>query len=280
MERKDKVRKNAEKLVPPPTVRQRPASRERCAAELEMSPGDGNATVHGRPEQALKPAKELAACNEVRFPNESAHYRRARNALLAEEIELRRHIEQVAEQRRHLPPGGEVTRDYRFEGENGPVRFADLFGDKQTLVVYNYMYGPQRKRPCPMCTSLMSAWDGEAPDIEQRVAFAMVARSPIERLVAFKKERGWKNLKLYADTSGDYTRDYVSAKDEDIPGYSVFTRKDGTIRHFWSSEMFAVPPDPGQDPRGAPDLMPLWNILDTTPEGRDPDWYPELEYRS
>jgi predicted dithiol-disulfide oxidoreductase (DUF899 family) len=228
--------------------------------------------------KALTPATELARKSKVRFPSESEEYRRAREALLAEEIELRRHIERVAEQRRALPPGGKVIKNYRFESERGPVGFADLFGDKQTLVVYSYMYGPQRKRPCPMCTSQMSAWDGEAPDIEQRVAFAMVARSPIERLVAFKKERGWKNLKLYSDTSGDYTRDYVSAEDADVPAFNVFTRKDGTIRHFWSAEMGPETADPGQDPRGAPDLMPIWTILDSTPEGRGADWYPKLGY--
>ena len=140
------------------------------------------------------------------------------------------------------------------------------------------MFGPERERPCPMCTSLLSAWDGEAPDIEQRVAFAVVARSPIERLVAFKKERGWRHLKLYSDPSGDYTRDYVSADDEDVPAFNVFTRRDGTIRHFWSGEMGFETADPGQDPRGAPDLMPLWTILDATPEGRGTDWYPKLEY--
>jgi len=59
---------------------------------------------------SLKPAVELARANGTRFPNESADYRRARQALLAEEIELRRHIERVAEQRRQLPPGGEVTK--------------------------------------------------------------------------------------------------------------------------------------------------------------------------
>ena len=230
--------------------------------------------------QILQSAKELAARNGARFPNESDEYRQARDALLAEEIELRRHIERVAEQRRRLPPGGEVTRDYRFESESGPMRFADLFGDKQTLVVYSYMYGPKRKRPCPMCTSLMSAWDGEAPDIEQRVAFAMVARSPIERLAAFKRERGWRNLKLYSDAGGDYTRDYVSADDADIPAFNVFTRKGGAIRHFWSGEMSADTADPGQDPRGAPDLMPVWTILDMTPEGRGSDWYPKLQYPS
>jgi predicted dithiol-disulfide oxidoreductase (DUF899 family) len=229
-------------------------------------------------DRILVPAKELAAGNGARLPNESEEYRRARDALLAEEIELRRQIERVAEQRRQLPPGGEVTKDYRFEGENGPVSFAGLFGDKQTLVAYSYMYGPQRRRPCPMCTSLMGAWDGEARDVEQRVAFAMIARSPIERLVAFKRERGWKDLKLYSDTSGDYTRDYVSAEDADIPGFHVFTRRDGKIRHFYASELGPKTADPGEDSRGAPDLMPLWTILDATPEGRGTDWYPKLEY--
>lgn len=226
----------------------------------------------------LKPAVELAQKNGVRFPNESEEYRRARDALLAEEIELRRHIERVAEQRRALPPGGAVTREYRFESEHGPVGFADLFADKQTLAVYSWMFGQQRARPCPMCTSLLSAWDGEARDVEQRIALAVVARSPIERLVAFKKERGWKGLKLYSDIGGDYTRDYVSAVDADIPGFNVFTRRDGVIRHFWSGEMGPLTADPGQDPRGAPDLAPLWTILDFSPEGRGADWYPKLEY--
>ena len=96
----------------------------------------------------LKPAAELAKASGFRYPNESAEYRRAREALLAEEIELRRHIERVAEQRRRLPPGGEVKKNYAFEGENGPASFADLFGGKDTLVVYSYMFGPQRERPC------------------------------------------------------------------------------------------------------------------------------------
>jgi predicted dithiol-disulfide oxidoreductase (DUF899 family) len=229
-------------------------------------------------QQQLKPAIELSRKNAVRFPNESKEYRIARTALLAEEIELRRHIERVAAQRRALPPGGAVSRQYRFEGEKGVVAFSDLFGDKQTLAVYSYMYGPKRERPCPMCTSLLSAWDGEAADVGQRIALVVVARSPIERLVAFKKERGWRHLKLFSDGSGDYTRDYVSADDADIPAFNVFTRRDGTIRHFWSGEMGAETADPGQDPRGAPDLMPLWTILDSTPEGRGADWYPKLNY--
>src|SRR5665213_1943126 len=177
----------------------------------------------------LTPAIELATRNTVRFPNESREYRQARNALLAEEIELRRHIERVAEQRRALPPGGNLPKEYRFDTEHGPVGFAELFGDKQTLAVYSYMFGPQREQPCPMCTSLLSAWDGEAHDVEQRIALAVIARSPIERLVAFKKHRGWRYLKLYSDISGEFSRDYhaLTAQGGDDAALNVFTRRDG-----------------------------------------------------
>jgi predicted dithiol-disulfide oxidoreductase (DUF899 family) len=229
----------------------------------------------------LAPAIELARKNGMRFPNESAEYRQARDALLAEEIELRRHIERVAEQRRALPPGGEVTGKYRFEGAEGEKSLEQLFGDKQTLVTYSYMFGPQRERPCPMCTSLLSSWDGEVPDILQNVALAVIARSPIERLLAFKQERGWHYLPLYSDITSDYTRDYHGVTPDgqnDIPAFNVFTRRDGKIRHFWSGEMGDATSDPGQDPRGAPDLMPLWMIIDATPEGRAPTWYPKLNY--
>lgn len=227
----------------------------------------------------LTPATELAANCKVRYPNESAEYRRARTALLAEEIELRRHIERVAEQRRALPPGGTVP-NYQFTGENGPVDLAGLFGNKDTLVIYTYMFGPQREKPCPMCTSLLSAWDGEARDIMQNVALAIIARSPIDRLMAFKWDRSWRSLKLYSDMSGDFSRDYhaVTPDGGDDAGLHVFTKQDGTIRHFWSAEMDGGTADPGQDPRGAPDLMPIWTVLDCTPAGRDPKWYPKLDY--
>jgi predicted dithiol-disulfide oxidoreductase (DUF899 family) len=229
---------------------------------------------------SLTPAAQLARDNPVRFPNESAEYRAARTALLAEEIELRRHLERVAAQRRALPPGGAVTGDYRFEGEDGPVDFAGLFRDKQTLAAYSAMFGPQREKPCPMCTNLLGGWAGNAADIDQRVSLVVVARAPIARLVAWKRERGWKHLRLYTDLTGAYSRDYFGLLPDgsEVPAFNVFTRRDGTIRHFWSGEMTGSTADPGQDPRGAPDLAPLWNVLDTTPEGRGTDWYPALDY--
>src|ERR1700674_715239 len=160
--------------------------------------------------ETLTPAAKLARDNPVRIPKESAVYRAARRALLAEEIELRRHIERVAAKRRALPAGGKVTGDYRFMGEDGPADFAGLFAGKETLAAYSYMFGPQRERACPMCTNMLGAWEGNAADIGQRISLVVVARSPIERLAAWKRERGWKNLRLYSDLNDNFSRDYFA----------------------------------------------------------------------
>jgi predicted dithiol-disulfide oxidoreductase (DUF899 family) len=138
------------------------------------------------------------------FPG-SDEYRRARTALLARN--RAESSSDVSRSNARRAPGGEVTNEYHFDSADGPVTFADLFGDKDTLVVYSFMYGPDREQGCPMCTSTMSSWDGDVPHIEQRTAFAMVARSPIERIMDYACERGWRNLKLYSDPSGEYTRD-------------------------------------------------------------------------
>ncbi len=232
-----------------------------------------------KPAATLRPAAELSRLPR-RFPGESEAYREARNALLAEEIELRRHIERVAAQRRALPPGGQVPEDYRFEGEGGAVSLSQLFGKHDTLVTYNWMFGPQRERPCPMCTSLLSALDGEMPDILQRTAFAVIGRAPIERLIAFKHERGWRYLPIVSSGGNTFNQVYAGEQPDagDNPALNVFVRKDGIVRHFWAEEMGFETADPGQDPRGAPDLMPIWTILDKTPHGRGVDWYPKLDY--
>jgi predicted dithiol-disulfide oxidoreductase (DUF899 family) len=226
----------------------------------------------------LVPAQDLAATNQAHYPNESAEYRAARNELLVEEIELRRQLERVASQRRALPVGGEIPQDFLLASETGPVRFSSLFGDKRTLLIYSMMYGPQRPAPCPMCTSFLNAWNGTAVNLRQRVAVAVTARSPIERLIDYKNQRGFTNLRFISDGSGEYTRTYVNPEDADVPGFSVFSRRDGIIRHFYSGEMSGAMADPGQDPRGGPDLDPLWLMLDLTPEGRGTEWYPQLDY--
>ena len=226
----------------------------------------------------LQPAAELAAAASKPYPNDGSDYRRARTALLAEEIELRRHIERVAVQRRALPPGGEA-RGYAFRNQDDAVlQFADLFGPHDTLVTYTWMFGPQRPRPCPMCTAFLDAFDGPVRNIAQRVGFAVLGRSPVARQLAFARERGWRNLQFFQTIGDDFARDYraLGPDGDEWPALDVWIRRDGRVHHFWAGELGGTQ-DPGQDPRGAPDPTPLWNILDLTPGGRGTDWYPKLD---
>ena len=156
---------------------------------------------------------------------------------------------------------------------------ADLFGPHDTLVTYFWMYGPQRESACPMCTSFLGAMDVPVRDLSQRVAFAVLGRSPVERQLAFARERGWRNLKFFMTVGDDFARDYrgLSAEGDEWPALDVWVRRDAKVHHFWGAELGGTQ-DPGQDPRGAPDPTPLWNILDLTPGGRGTDWYPKLSY--
>src|SRR3954468_9342829 len=189
------------------------------------------------PADALKPPRDMAEACTVRWPGESDEYRAARAALLAEEIEVRRRIQRLAEQRRALPPGP-LARDYRFLDEQGDeIGLADLFGRHDTLFTYAWMYGPERERPCPMCTSFVGSLDIPAPDIEQRMALAIVGRSPVARQLAFARERGWRNLKFYQIVGDGFARD-VHALTDDGEGAAVTVwRRDGdTVRLFWAAE--------------------------------------------
>jgi predicted dithiol-disulfide oxidoreductase (DUF899 family) len=229
----------------------------------------------------LKPAAELASLARMPFPGASAEYERARQALLAEEIEFRRHMTRLVEQRRALPPGPVITKDYRFKDEQGfEVGLAELFGDKDTLVTYFWMYGPQRERPCPMCTNWLGAVNGNAADIKQRVALKILGRSPVDRQYAFAQQRGWRDLNFVQTVGDDYARDLglLNADGSENPALVVFSRKGDEVRLFWSSGMTREMADPGQDPRDAPDIASLWSILDLTPDGRPADWYPKLQY--
>jgi predicted dithiol-disulfide oxidoreductase (DUF899 family) len=222
----------------------------------------------------------------VQFPGESESYRDARNELLAAEAALRRNIEAVAAKRRSLPLGGKPPEDYVFQeiSEDSAVRkihLSELFAEgKDTLIIYSYMYGPKMAQPCPNCTSILDALDGEAPHFAQRANLAVIAKSPITRITEFGKARGWRNLRLLSSADCAYNRDYHAEKpdgDQDS-ALNVFIRRDGATHHFYGTELNYTPSDPGHDPRHVDLIWPLWNLLDLTPEGRGEKWHPRLSY--
>ena len=217
---------------------------------------------------------------ERRFPGETERYRTARDELLRAEIELRRRTEQVAALRRALPTGGEVPVDYVFAGDDGEVKLSELFGEHDTLVLYNFMFGPSMAEPCPMCSSFLDGIEGNALPIQERTALVVVARTAMARIRAFADKRGWKRLRLVSSADNDFNRDYFGEDEagKQQPMLHVFTRIGGPVRHFWSSELQFVPPEPGQNERHIDAMWPLWNVLDTTPGGRGESFFPKLWY--
>jgi predicted dithiol-disulfide oxidoreductase (DUF899 family) len=179
-----------------------------------------------------------------------------------------------------------IEDDFRFIDANGAnIGLLEMFGGHDTLVIYHWMFGPNRERPCPMCTNLLGPLEGNAADIEQRVALAVVGRSKVERQIAFAQERGWRHLRFFQARGDDFSLKIGGLDPEkgwEMPALMVLKREasgDGTvIRLHWMGEMTQDMADPGEDPRGAVDLAPLWNVLDLTPAGRGTDWYPKLSY--
>jgi predicted dithiol-disulfide oxidoreductase (DUF899 family) len=222
----------------------------------------------------------------MKWPNESEEYRRARDELLRSELELRRNEEAVAAQRRALPPGGEVPVDYVFDGAKGSVRLSELFAEgKDTLFLYNFMFVPDEHgdplgSACPDCTSIIDAIDMTALHLTQPINFAVIARVSIERFLAHGKSRRWRHVRLLSSANNTFNADYNAESPDGAqrPIATVLTRSDGTIRHFWSSELAGAPTDPNQHPRHVDFMWPLWGMLDRTPEGRGTGWRPQLEY--
>jgi predicted dithiol-disulfide oxidoreductase (DUF899 family) len=218
----------------------------------------------------------------MNFPGESTQYREARDRLLQAEAELRRHTEAVAAMRRELPAGGVVPQDYVFDGAGGEVRFSELFGDHDTLVVYSFMFprALDDDSPCPACSSILESLDGAARHLGQVVALAVVAKAPLPRIREYADHRGWRHLRLLSSAANEYNRDY-NAEGSDgsqAPILNVFSRRDDEIRHFWGSELMSAPTDDGQEPRHVDFIWPIWNVLDATPEGRGTTWSLQREY--
>jgi len=228
--------------------------------------------------------------HSFRFPGEDDSYRRARNDLLQAEIDLKRRVEEVAALRRQLLLGGEIPEDYIFD--EGPadlndsqtvrqVSLSQLFQPgKDTLAIYSFMFGPKMKAACPMCTSIIDGLNATAVNAGQRMNLEVVAKSPLERLRNFARDRGWNRLRLLSSAANNYNRDYYgeNAEGGQQPSLNLFVRRGGKIHHFWHSELVLVPSDPGQNQRHVDMIWPLWNLLDFTPEGRGTDWYPSLTY--
>ena len=201
----------------------------------------------------------------------------ARKEFLIKEKEFTRLRDELSRQRRELP-WEKVEKRYEFDGTDGRLPLADLFGSRSQLVVYHFMFGPGWKEGCPSCSYLSDHFDAMSIHLAHRdVTLAVVSHAPYAEIEVFKKRMGWR-FPWYSSFASDFNYDYhVSFKleergaqvdynyqtmeffIEELPGLSVFSKDpSGEIFHTYSTYA-----------RGLDILVGTYNFLDLVPKGRD-----------
>lgn len=202
----------------------------------------------------------------------------ARQELLAKEKEFTRQRDQLSQLRRELP-WTKVEEEYQFDGETGKVSLAELFGERNQLIVYHFMFDPAWTEGCKSCSLLADHYQALGIHLEHRdVSMVTVSRAPLERLLAFRSRMGWKfpwvssfGSKFNHDFGVTFTEEEIAQGNTfynyetkpfpivEAPGISVFVRDEkGEIYHTYSAYA-----------RGLDLLMGIYNFLDLVPKGRD-----------
>jgi len=209
---------------------------------------------------------------------EKSEWTSARRELLAAEKSLQAARDELAIKRRALP-AIRLEVDYEFLGENGSQSLISLFGEQTQLLVYHFMFQPDWDEGCKSCSFWADSFDGAIAHLAARdVAFAVISRGPLEKLLAYRQRMGWSFPWLSSlgstfnyDFEVSFTPEQMKGKSarynyrdganvgSEMPGVSVFRRdEDGAIYHTYSC--FA---------RGLDTLNPVYQLLDLVPKGRD-----------
>jgi predicted dithiol-disulfide oxidoreductase (DUF899 family) len=207
----------------------------------------------------------------------------SREEWLAKRIELldqekahTKEYDRINAERRRLPMV-RVDKQYVFHGPDGDKSLLDLFEGRQQLILYHFMFAPEWEKGCPGCTSFVDALGDLSMLPERNTTFVLVSRAPLEKLEAYKKEKGWP-WTWYSSFGTDFNCDFhvtldpkaglteYNYKDNpkldgEMPGTSVFFRLGDEIYHTYSS--FA---------RGGESLTDSYRLLDITPYGRQEDF--------
>ncbi|SEB54465.1 Predicted dithiol-disulfide oxidoreductase, DUF899 family [Nocardioides exalbidus] len=184
---------------------------------------------------------------------------------VAREKEVTRHDDRVSAARRRLPMVEVV--DYTFTGPDGPVRLTDLFDGRYLLMVQNVMFDPSWVAGCPSCTWAVDNLPANMDRLaDEGIAFAMISQAPIDKLEAWREQRGWDHTWVSShDTSYHHDWGWTQTDDEgnegQQPGYSYYLLKDGTPHLTYMTTA-----------RGTEAILPVAHIMDRTVYGRQQDW--------
>jgi predicted dithiol-disulfide oxidoreductase (DUF899 family) len=207
----------------------------------------------------------------------------ARKQFLAREKQATRERDALNAERRRLPMVA-VEKGYLFDGPEGRVTLAGLFGDSRQLIVQHVMFGPDWDAACPGCTSGINEISaGMLTHLRSRdTNFVLVSRAPLDKLEKYRAVNGW-TIPWYSSYGSDFNYDFRATLDRDrqqlvynyreepemvadapsteVPGLSCFLRDDGRVYHTYSTWA-----------RGTDTIGSAYSLLDLTALGRQEDW--------
>ena len=186
-------------------------------------------------------------------------WRAARERLLVKEKEATRARDALAAERRRMPMV-EVTKDYAFEGPDGPLSLLDLFDGRRQLIVYRFFFEPGvagwPDRGCGGCSMLADQVSHLAHLNARDTTFVAVSRAPQENIERFRARMGWEFPWL--TTTDDFSEDFDVGE---WHGTNVFLREgDRVFRTYFV------------DARGDEAMGSTWSFLDITALGRQEAW--------
>ena len=149
------------------------------------------------------------------------------------------------------------------------MKFSELFGGKNTLMLYSWMFGPSWDKPCPSCTSLMDGFDRSWYRSAGMPLSPAIAKAPAEKINAWAKQRGWSQIPLLSGYELSFQKDYgCQGETDDISRRRCMRSGSATARFFFL------------DAEGSVDTVwPYWNLMDFTPEGRPDRLTPPQNFR-
>jgi predicted dithiol-disulfide oxidoreductase (DUF899 family) len=222
----------------------------------------------------------------------------ARNELLEREKELTRRSDELARERRELP-WVPIEKEYRFETEDGTKTLAELFDGRSQLLVYHFMFGPEYKAGCPVCSSGADTYNGAVPHLNARdVTFTCISRAPLDRLLAYRERMGW-SFPWASSEGSDFNYDFGASNTEeqlapflegdippavtqmaaasgtDVAGYvaeapalTAFALSDGVVHQTYATSQ-----------RGLEIMLAFYPLLDRVAKGRDEEGQTEFWLR-
>ncbi len=190
-----------------------------------------------------------------------ATWEEKRSELLPREKEGTKLLDALAAQRRRLPMT-EVP-NYTLKGEDGPVRFIDLFAGRSQLVIHHFMFHPDWAAGCPSCSDDA---DNAVPHLAHLgpydLSLVRVSRAPIEKLLAYSERMGWA-VPWYSSLESTFNQDWgwTDAQGGEAPGFSVYLQLNSRPYLTYRTQG-----------RGVESLSSIAGYLDVVPYGRQERW--------